>query len=60
MPLIVSGAPLTAAIVLPPGRFETVDMRFSAEENWKRRRMDSCVLCGAAALAGETCSPTHV
>ena len=43
MPLIVSGAPFTAARVPPPGREDIVDMRLRAEENWKRRRMVSWV-----------------
>ena len=36
--LIVSGVPLTAAKARPPEFFgtDTVDMRFSAEENWNR------------------------
>jgi hypothetical protein len=58
IPLIVSGAPLTAAIVFPPGNEETVDMRLRAEENWKRRRMVRTVRCAALALEGAIKSPT--
>ena len=39
IPLIVSGAPFAATKICPCGVLAIVDMRFKADENWKRRRM---------------------
>ena len=47
MVLIVSGAPFTEINVLPFSRLETVDIRFSADANWKRLLIVMTVLWGA-------------
>lgn len=60
MPFKVSGAPLTATTHLRPlGSLtdEMVDIRFRAEENWYRRLMVICDLCGASLELGERLSP---
>ncbi len=57
MPLIVSGAPLTAMICLPLAREQMVDIRLRADENWNRRRTCSVVRWGEPESLEEITSP---
>lgn len=39
------------------GRVEIVDILLRADENWKRRRIERTVLCGAEGEIGDMWSP---